>query len=42
MRQMVRAEPLSAPNLSIASKPYCEQVGVYLQDGAVWGEMADL
>ena len=41
-RHVVSAVPFSAPNRSIASSPYSEQVGQYLQRGAVLGEMADL
>ena len=41
-RHVVSAVPFNAPNRSIASSPYSEQVGQYLQRGAVLGEMADL
>lgn len=39
MRHIVSAVPFNAPNLSIASIPYCEQVGMYLQCGVVCGDI---
>jgi hypothetical protein len=39
MRLMVSHPPLNAPCFLMASIPYCEQVGVYLQDAEVSGEI---
>ena len=39
MRQIVIKEPRKAPYFAIASMPYCEQVGRYLQDGGSPGEI---